>query len=117
MAVADGRQATYPKLGSRMPRIDAAAFVSARVRYATDLALPLGELSLGHVLSSVLSVVRRHHLRFPSNLALLAKTLGMCEGLAAHLDPQFRMAEAIAPYVAQLLASPPGDTATGTRSA
>jgi predicted unusual protein kinase regulating ubiquinone biosynthesis (AarF/ABC1/UbiB family) len=58
----------------------------------------------------VLAVVRRHHLRFPSNLALLAKTLGMCEGLAAHLDPQFRMTEAITPYVAQLLTSPPSDT-------
>ena len=65
--------------------------------------------SLGHVLASVLAVVRRHHLCFPSNLALLAKTLGMCEGLAAHLDPQFRMTEAITPYVAQLLASPPSD--------
>jgi ubiquinone biosynthesis protein len=76
---------------------------------ATDLSKPLGELSLGHVLSSVLTVVRRHRLRFPSNLALLAKTLGMCEGLAAQLDPKFRMTEAITPYVAQLLASPPPD--------
>jgi hypothetical protein len=33
----------------------------------------------------------------------------MCEGLAAHLDPQFRMTEAITPYVAQLLTSPPPD--------
>ena len=80
----------------------------------TDLSKPLGELSLGHVLSSVLAVVRRHHLRFPSNLALLAKTLGMCEGLAAHLDPQFRMTEAITPYVTQLLASPPADAPTRT---
>ena len=57
----------------------------------TDLSKPLGELSLGHVLASVLAVLRRHQLRFPPNLALLAKTLGTCEGLAAHLDPQFRM--------------------------
>jgi ubiquinone biosynthesis protein len=76
---------------------------------ATDLSKPLGELSLGHVFSSVLAVVRRHRLRFPSGLALLAKTLGMCEGLAAHLDPQFRMTEAITPYVNQLLTSPPSD--------
>jgi len=76
---------------------------------ATDLSKPLGELSLGHVLSSVLVVMRRHHLRLPSNLALLAKTLGMCEGVAAHLDPQFRMTEVIAPYVAQLLTSPAFD--------
>jgi len=84
---------------------------------ATDLSKPLGELSLGRVLSSVLGVVRRHHLRFPSNLALLGKTLGMCEGLAAHLDPQFRLTEAIAPYVAQLLASPAADAPTATDGA
>ena len=79
---------------------------------STDLSKPLGELSLGHVLASVLGVVRRHQLRFPPNLALLAKTLGMCEGLAAHLDPQFRMTEAIAPYVAQLLTSSPSEAST-----
>jgi ubiquinone biosynthesis protein len=75
----------------------------------THLSKPLGELGLGQVLSSVLAVVRRHRLRFPSNLALLAKTLAMCEGLAAHLDPQFRMTDAIAPYVTQLLELPPTD--------
>ena len=80
---------------------------------ATDLSVPLGELSLGHVLASVLTVVRRHQLRFPPDLALLAKTLGMCEGLAAHLDPQYRMTEAITPYVAQLLAPSPPDAPVG----
>jgi len=74
---------------------------------AAHLSNPLGEINLGHMLSSVLGVVRRHHLRLPSNLALLAKTLAMCEGLAAHLDPEFRMTEAITPYVTQLLTAPP----------
>jgi ubiquinone biosynthesis protein len=73
---------------------------------ATHLSKPLGELGLGHVLVSILAVVRRHRLRLPPNLALLAKTLAMCEGLAAHLDPQFRMTDAIAPYVAELLTAP-----------
>jgi ubiquinone biosynthesis protein len=73
---------------------------------ATDFSKPLAELGLGHVLVTVLAVVRRHHLHFPSNLALLAKTLAMCEGIAAHLDPQFRMSEAITPYVTRLLTMP-----------
>ena len=98
------------RLGISSETTDTDAFaVDLNKLMATDLSKPLGELSLGHVLASVLAVVRRHHLRFPSSLALLAKTLGMCEGLAAHLDPQFRMMEAITPYVAQLLASPPSD--------
>ena len=40
MAVADRRQEEYLKLGSRTPRMDAAAFASARARYATDVVLP-----------------------------------------------------------------------------
>jgi ubiquinone biosynthesis protein len=66
----------------------------------------LGELSLGRLLGSVLGIVRRHHLRFPSNLALLAKTLAMCEGIAAQLDPTFRMSTAITPYLARYHAQP-----------
>jgi predicted unusual protein kinase regulating ubiquinone biosynthesis (AarF/ABC1/UbiB family) len=58
----------------------------------------------------VLAVVRRHQLHVPPNLALLAQTIAMCEGLAAHLDPQFRMTEAITPYVAELLTSTPPDS-------
>ena len=41
----------------------------------------------------------------PRRPAPRAKTHGMCEGLEAHLDPQARMTEVIAPYVAQLLTS------------
>jgi hypothetical protein len=44
-----------------------------------------------------------------SRLRIGAKTLGMCEGFPARLDPQFRMTEAIMPYVVQLLASRPSD--------
>jgi ubiquinone biosynthesis protein len=96
------------RLGISGERTDADAFAAdLDTLMATELSRPLGELALGHVLTSVLRVVRRHHLHFPSNLALLAKTLAMCEGLAAHLDPQFRMTEAITPYVTQLIAQRP----------
>lgn len=69
----------------------------------THLSQPLGDLALGPMLSAVFTVVRRHRLHFPSNLALLAKTLTMCEGLAARLDPTFRMSVAITPYLARIL--------------
>jgi ubiquinone biosynthesis protein len=73
---------------------------------AAHLDKPLGELALGRLLGVVLGVVRRHHLRFPSNLALLAKTLAMCEGIAAPLDPTFRMNTAITAHLARYLAQP-----------
>ncbi|HEX6310886.1 MAG TPA: AarF/ABC1/UbiB kinase family protein [Acidimicrobiia bacterium] len=63
------------------------------------LGRPLGELVLGPLLNDLLGVVRRHRLRLPTNLALLTKTLAMCEGVAAQLDPSFRMSEAIVEFL------------------
>lgn len=48
----------------------------------------------------------------PRRPAPRAKTHGMCEGLEAHLDPQARMTEVIAPYVAQLLTSSSPEAST-----
>ena len=61
--------------------------------------VPLGELRLAPLLSQFLSVVRRHRLRVPRELALLMKTIVMCESLAAQLDPAFSLASVIAPFV------------------
>jgi len=40
MALAHQRRDEYAVVGTRAPRIDAAAFVTARARYATDMVLP-----------------------------------------------------------------------------
>ena len=74
---------------------------------ADDLSRPLSQIVLGPLLLDVLTIVRRHRLRLPPNLALLAKTFAMCEGIAAQLDPTFRMTVAITPYLPQLLAPHP----------
>lgn len=52
------------------------------------LEQPLGALRLGVMLQDHLSVARVHHLRLPPELALLTKTLMMCEGLAARARPR-----------------------------
>lgn len=70
------------------------------------LEQPLGDLSVGSLLRDVVSVVRRHHLRFPPNLALLVKTVAMSEGVGAQLDPSFRLVTVLLPF-AQRLLSPP----------
>ena len=66
---------------------------------------PLGDLSLGAALEDFLRVARRHHLRLPSNLALLAKVTAMGEGLATELDPSLRIDQVLAPYVRRTLLS------------
>ena len=84
-----------------------------RVRLREDLAALLaryfgrsiGEISLRTALGDVLVIVRRHGLRLPRDLALLLTVLLVAEGLVAALDPDFRFAEALAPYARrQLLA-------------
>lgn len=63
----------------------------------------LGEMPLGPLIEEALAVVRRHRLQLPSNLALLFKTTMMAEGLAAQLDPSFRLAAVLEPYAQQLI--------------
>lgn len=74
---------------------------------ADHLRRPLSQIALGPLLRDVLTIVRRHRLRLPPNLALLAKTFAMCEGIAAQLDPGFQMSVAVGPYLPRLLASQP----------
>lgn len=62
--------------------------------------VPLRELRLAPLLTQLMTVGRRHRLHFPRELALLVKTVVMCEGLAARLDPEFALAPVIGPFVA-----------------
>ncbi len=64
---------------------------------------PLGAIALGPLLEEMLTIVRRHHLRLPSNLALLVKTIMMNEGLGMQLDPTFRLTTVLVPYAQRLL--------------
>ena len=64
---------------------------------------PLGTITLGPLLAEVLGIVRRHQLVLPSNLSLLVKTMTMCEGIGAELNPSFNFAEVLAPYAKTLM--------------
>jgi ubiquinone biosynthesis protein len=74
---------------------------------AEHLLQPLSRLSVAALLRDVLTIVRRHRFHLPSNLALLAKTLAMSEGVAAQLDPSFEMTVAVAPFLSQLMGTVP----------
>lgn len=65
--------------------------------------LPLGELKIAALLNDVYSVMRRHHLHLPPNLALLLKTVIMVEGLGVNLDPDFHLTKSLSPYAEQLV--------------
>jgi ubiquinone biosynthesis protein len=64
---------------------------------------PLGEIDLSTALTDALDLIRRHNLHLPPNLALLAKTVMMNEGLGLLIDPSFTVTDVIAPYARQLV--------------
>lgn len=86
-----------------------------RTRFEDDLTLfleryahlPLEQLRLRFVLNDLMTVVRAHGLRLPSEIALLLKTVMMCEGVAAQLDPKFELVPLLLPYASTFAAHTP----------
>jgi ubiquinone biosynthesis protein len=65
--------------------------------------LPLKQLSLGAMLSDMVSILRQHHLMLPADLALLIKAFISLEGMGRELDPDFDIAGEAMPMLEQLL--------------
>jgi ubiquinone biosynthesis protein len=84
-----------------------------RARLREDLATLLaryfgrsiGEVSLRSAIGEILEIVRRHRLKVPPDLSLLFTVLIIAEGIVAELDPEFRFADALAPYARRHLVS------------
>jgi ubiquinone biosynthesis protein len=92
-------------LGIAAGTIDRRAFEADLERLLHRYAfVPLEQLRIGPLLNDVMAVVRKHRLRMPSDLALLLKTVMMCEGVAAKLDPSFELVPLLVPYAARLTA-------------
>jgi ubiquinone biosynthesis protein len=65
----------------------------------------IGEVSLGRAVGEILEIVRRHRLKMPRDLVLLFTVVIIEEGIVAELNPEFRFAEALAPYARRHLLS------------
>jgi ubiquinone biosynthesis protein len=65
--------------------------------------LPLKEIRAREVMEEVMPVAFRHHLRLPSRLWLLGKTLAMLEGVGLQLDPDFDIFALSQPHVRKFL--------------
>jgi ubiquinone biosynthesis protein len=90
------------RLGIAIEDIDRAALERDLAALLTRHAgRPLEELRVGPLLAEVMAIVRAHQLHLPSELALLLKTVMMCEGVAAQLDPNFELLPRLVPYAAR----------------
>lgn len=63
----------------------------------------LESLPIAEFLGDVMSMAFRHRLRLPADLALLARTLVVLEGVARSLDPSIVLAALLEPFAVQLL--------------
>lgn len=66
-------------------------------------SMQLKQLRLGEMLSELVAIVRRHHLKLPADLALLVKAFISLEGMGRELDPDFNMATEAMPMLERAL--------------
>ncbi len=64
--------------------------------------LPLQEINAGKLLTEFIDILSTYHIRFPSDLMLLAKALVTIEGIGRQLDPEFNMINHIKPFMGRL---------------
>jgi len=85
------------KIIDQLIRIEAVTGTVDRAALAKDIGrlltkyhgLPLGEIRAWEVVEELMPIAFRHHLRLPTDLWLLAKTMTMMEGVGLKLDPEF----------------------------
>ncbi len=63
---------------------------------------PLKEMRIEAMVKRLFEIISRHRLRVPSDTFLMMKALGTAEGVGSVLDPEFRLAEKMAPFVRRL---------------
>lgn len=64
---------------------------------------PLSDISARETGEELLAIVRRHHLRMPSQLAILLKAVIMMEGIGLQLDPDLDVFAITRPYAQRML--------------
>lgn len=79
--------------------------------------LPLRDLSLGQLFGSITAAMSRHRLKLPADLLLLIKSVVTIESVGRQLDPDFRIVDHAAPFVATVVEQKYSAAALATRTA
>jgi len=64
---------------------------------------PLNDINVGAALSSLVEIIRSHHIVLPPTLAMLLKTLIVLEGTSRRFSPDVSLAELMQPYCTRLM--------------
>lgn len=65
--------------------------------------MSLKQINLSAMLTELVAIVRRHHLKLPADLTLLVKAFISLEGMGRELDPDFNMASEAMPMLEKAL--------------
>jgi len=65
-------------------------------------SVPVGKLDLGQLLMDLNNMLRTHHIKLPSDLALMFKTMVTAEGTARRFYPELDVIAEIKPFVRRL---------------
>jgi len=92
-------------------RLGAVPSTCSREKLRTDLqdfmvdytGHPLNDIHVGAALSSLVEIIRRHHIVLPPALALLLKTIIVLEGTSRRFSPEVSLTELMQPYCSRLL--------------
>ena len=65
-------------------------------------SLTVGKLDLGQLLMDLNNMLRTHHIKLPSDLALMFKAMVTAEGTARQLYPELNVIAELEPFISQL---------------
>src|SRR5699024_692088 len=61
------------------------------------------DLSLGRIILGIFSVVYHHHIKVPTEMVVISKTILTLEGVLGRLDPEFSLSRAAEPFARKLV--------------
>ena len=88
---------TYQEIDTRSLKIDIKEMLD---QYYDK---PLKEIKLGELISQLVEISIKYHIKMPAEFALLGKSLITIEGIGSELDPDFNLAEIAKPYAKDLI--------------
>lgn len=65
--------------------------------------VPLEKISLGKIIAEIFTIARKHRVKIPSDIAILAKVILTLESIIEQLHPELSIMDAIEPYGEKLL--------------
>ena len=65
--------------------------------------VPLSRINSSKLINEFIYMMKKHHIKFPSDLMLLAKAIITIEGIGRQLDPDFNIIEHIEPAATELI--------------